>query len=1615
MVDINNTSPVNFTGGTNTVTSGNGISNGTVNFQGGTTTFDSGSTYSVATTNINGGDVNFDNTGDTNTLVHVSNILGGSGSLTVNNTWTPTSGVTVNGNLVLDSGSFSGLSGTSIVIVNGSGSLVNRGTLQLQKDTINLDIDNDGGLLWIQDSGNTDSFLGGAFQNRNGATLQLIGANNNGEAYLFLTGGGTFTNDATSSIDLVGGFGTNSEALLDIGAGTLVNDGTITSSFGALGQSNVLVGSITNNGVIDVNTTALEIDNDDTIFDTSMGELDLTAGVGLNVRGGASGGTTVIGGGTTFTNTDGLFDVTTFGGVGQTQILQLASDVTIPAGIEPVMLGGTAEITVNGPGNFINNGTLVLQKDTLNVSVDNDGGFLQVFGSGNTDSTITGTFQNRNGATLELLGGTNNEEAHLFLTGGSFTNDVTSTIALTGGFGSGSDALLNLAPGTLTNDGLITSNTTFAQTNFVDAPIINAGDILIQTAALQIENSGRTFAQNSGSIDLGMDLTFNGGGNFNWAGGALQNTGSILGGPTVNVTGGGTRLLDGPTISSSNVTIAGGSLELRSGTFSASGTTAINSGATLQLTGATFSPTGAVNNDGTIDLDVGNLSLANGGTHTGDFDVALGSVLQFTGGTHAFNSGSDTTGTGDVAFTGTADASFNTGSTYNISGDTGVSGGSGNVAFNINAVTNSFTHDAGQYGTGSTGSLTTMDWLPAPSAQLDDIQLILDTGSSNSINLGAPITLFGTASIENRGTLDLANIPFIYAGTGSFLNTGNLTLDFVSFNTLPLTNQGSIIIGGGNLTDTNGPLNMQGGSIEVQSGTLNATGTTTVSVNSSILETGGTFNLGTLNVNSGSTLSITNGQINAGATTISGGSTIDASGLDFLPTSLTFNSGTLTGSSDVIISGLTTWNDGSMIGGGTTFANGGIDFAGSATRVIDRDVEHTGTRAWTPSGSITGSGTFTHQAGTLSMDSRFFLDPDFVNNGTVNIDLTAEPVSQRLIGFGNVQNNGTLQVDVGTFRIDGTGTNTTGIFRLEVGAELLFRNAYDFNGGSITNVSTGFGDVTLDGGFLDVTGGTIGVNTLQLGSGSALDADGGVVTVASNTAIDASSVLTVSTAGSLIHNGNLNNGGRLELDAGDLDLPNGGTHNSGTFDVVSGSTLDFTGGLHQFLGTVNLQGNGTYEINGGTINVSSVLNLLSGATLKLSGDAIGGAGTINSDSTIIAEGSSAFLGNLNSNSPLIVQATSASGDASLAVTNLFTDGQVTLSNTDSGTARNASIIAAASYINNGNLDIFDLNGGGIMTVESQLLINSTGASIDAQSGNVVFDGGAGTGFLSNSGSIFVNGPSVLVQDFNQVNNDGLLNVSNSSTFTQTGAGTLFTNNNLFIDDNGAVIVPDFEQIGGTVNLNGSSAFLASTNQIRLTGGTFGGTGQVSVSVMDFNQTGGILQPGGSPGTLSINGNYVMGPGATLVAELGGLNQGVNYDLLSVTGDATLNGTLDVQLFGGFAGNVGDQFDIISANNINSDFATVTVPASYSISTATNTPATGIYQLEMTAVPGATTPPPMIPPAPTPTPTPTVDEDLIDIGTDQVIVLNEYQNDAVPRFAEPDDDDDDDKKKELVCR
>jgi hypothetical protein len=75
--------------------------------------------------------------------------------------------------------------------------------------------------------------------------------------------------------------------------------------------------------------------------------------------------------------------------------------------------------------------------------------------------------------------------------------------------------------------------------------------------------------------------------------------------------------------------------------------------------------------------------------------------------------------------------------------------------------------------------------------------------------------------------------------------------------------------------------------------------------------------------------------------------------------------------------------------------------------------------------------------------------------------------------------------------------------------------------------------------------------------------------------------------------------------------------------------------------------------------------------------------------------------------------------------------------------------------------------------------------------------------------------------------------------------------------------------------------------------------------------------------LTITGNYTQGSGGTLSVKIGGATAGTQYDQLAVGGTATLNGTLNVSLLGGFTPNSGEMFQPLTSTAESGTFASLT--------------------------------------------------------------------------------------------
>ena len=130
--------------------------------------------------------------------------------------------------------------------------------------------------------------------------------------------------------------------------------------------------------------------------------------------------------------------------------------------------------------------------------------------------------------------------------------------------------------------------------------------------------------------------------------------------------------------------------------------------------------------------------------------------------------------------------------------------------------------------------------------------------------------------------------------------------------------------------------------------------------------------------------------------------------------------------------------------------------------------------------------------------------------------------------------------------------------------------------------------------------------------------------------------------------------------------------------------------------------------------------------------------------------------------------------------------------------------------------------------------------------------------------------------------------------------------------------------GSTINSTGDLETAGTTTidgtldvaNLEIIGGTLEGIGTINGNV----QNGATVEPGDAPGTLTINGNYTQDSVGILNIDLGGYPS--PFRQLAISGTASLDGTLNVNLVSGYSPVFGNNFTILTFTSHTGTFATV---------------------------------------------------------------------------------------------
>jgi hypothetical protein len=456
-----------------------------------------------------------------------------------------------------------------------------------------------------------------------------------------------------------------------------------------------------------------------------------------------------------------------------------------------------------------------------------------------------------------------------------------------------------------------------------------AGNLVLDGAGMQYTLDG------SDSLTVGGNLTINPGATLIYTGGTLDPSGTLINGGTLQISGGnlilngslsngGTVNYSGGTITISGTTIsnnAGANFNLLGGAgnidfsgaqrFDNAGTLTMDAGSSVQIGG----PAGAIfNNTGTVDVNSGTLILlahdtdAGGASgDTGAYTVAAGATLRFRDQFRDFLGGSSVNGAGNVQFDSFSGGIFTIGGSYDITGLTKITG---NPSVNFNTPASfgalELSTSTGSPTLGGSGNLTVngaFDWL---GGNITGSGVFTTQGTST---LGTAALLdFSGKTWTNTGTLNL-NTNTQFSGPAFNLNAGALnlaagkafTLNSSPFNwnagtlagpgQLSMNGASSFNLNGADARELNGPflslvdLNLNGGSLEIKSGTLNTSGATTINGGTTLTYTGGTLgvggafnNNGTFKMNAG-TVDLAFGGTDTGAFDLAAGSTLRFTGI----------------------------------------------------------------------------------------------------------------------------------------------------------------------------------------------------------------------------------------------------------------------------------------------------------------------------------------------------------------------------------------------------------------------------------------------------------------------------------------------------------------------------------------------------------------------------------------------------------------------------------------------------------------------------------------------------------------------------------------------------------------
>ncbi|HET8796116.1 MAG TPA: DUF11 domain-containing protein, partial [Thermoanaerobaculia bacterium] len=391
-------------------------------------------------------------------------------------------------------------------------------------------------------------------------------------------------------------------------------------------------------------------------------------------------------------------------------------------------------------------GTMQVSTGTLNPSIVNNTGALQISGNFEVDSdtvTLSGASDVSGGGFLQV-------------TGGTLTVNNTDTIPL-----------LTLSNGTINGSGMLSIGTM----SWSGGTMSGSGTTIVpNTATMTINGFSAKGLQRGLTVDGGGTVSITGGGTINFgAGSAITNNGlmNFTAGVILNDSGSG-------------------------GDITNSGTFQVNASGPVQLSGIGLGGAGSLSLLGSSSLNLAD------GTYSGPITLAAGTSLLIDSDVYTLGAGASVSGSGAVDVSGgQLDVNAAALSISNFTLSNGTLGGTGTLNLPATATWSGGTMTGG--GTTSVTPTGTLSITTASAKTLNNRTLSSSAGGTINVTGTGTINLQTSASIANGGTMTLSvdNTFNNAGGAGSIVNTGTFVKTSATgttlFSALGFTNSGGLV------------------------------------------------------------------------------------------------------------------------------------------------------------------------------------------------------------------------------------------------------------------------------------------------------------------------------------------------------------------------------------------------------------------------------------------------------------------------------------------------------------------------------------------------------------------------------------------------------------------------------------------------------------------------------------------------------------------------------------------------------------------------------------------------------------------------------------------------------